>query len=89
MSQGRSAVSLVVLIVVMAVVLLLVAKAWQRFGPDAIAVTDPASAGPTDDHGETGAAEELRSGDLPRLQEAQERTDAHAEQVQQALEATE
>jgi hypothetical protein len=77
------------LIVVMAVVLLLVAKAWQRFGADAIAVTAPGAARPVDDHGETGAGAALRSGDLPRLQEAQERTDAHAERVQEALESAE
>ena len=89
MSEGRSGLSMLVLIAVMLVVLLLVAQAWQRFGPDAIAVTNPAAAGPSDDHGETEAGQELRSGDLPGLQEAQERTDAHAEQIQQALEATE
>jgi hypothetical protein len=80
---------MLVLIVVLLVVLMLAAKAWQRFGADAIAITDPASAGPLHDHGETEVGQELRSRELPGLQDAKERTDAHAERVQQALEATE
>ena len=89
MSEGRSGLSMLVLVVVMLVVLLLVSKAWQRFGPAAIAVTDPAAAGPVDDHGETAAGQALRSGDLPGLQDAKASTDAHAEQIQQALENSE
>ena len=85
MSEGRSSFGMILLMVVMVIVLMLVAQAWQKFGPAAIAVTDIDSAPVVDDHGQTGAGEEIRSGRLPRLQETKEATDAHAEQVQEAL----
>lgn len=85
----RKSLSLLVLVVVMGAVLLLVAEAWKRFGPAAVAVRDARASEPLDDHGQTQAGDELRSGRLPRLREAQERTDAHAGDVRQALDSGE
>jgi len=74
---------------VLAVVLLLVARNWQSVAPTAIEVTSPELGAGVDDHGETGAAAELRSGQLPNLGEMRDSTNAHAEELQQALEAIE
>ncbi len=78
---------MILLLVVLAVVLLLVAKSWKTMAPAALDVQDALQSGPLDDHGQSGAGDALRQGDLPRLQETRERTDAHAAEVQQALDA--
>jgi len=64
---------------VLAVVLLLVARNWNQVGPEALAV---------DAHGQPEAAEAIRSGDLPGLNEMRQRTDAHADEVEAVLEQT-
>ncbi len=61
---------LVVLVIVMAVVLILVAQAWEQVGPGA-------------------TVEAVGSGDLPGLNQVRETTDAHSEEVGQALTAIE
>lgn len=80
---------MLVLVVVMAAVLLLVAEAWKRFGPAAIEINGHADVQPVSDHGEAGAGQALRSGQLPRLHDAEQRTEAHAADVKQALQAVE
>jgi hypothetical protein len=52
-------------------------------------VTDPELAAGVDDRGQTEAGEAVRSGELPDLNDMRQQTDAHAQQVQEALEATE
>ena len=79
---------MILLVVVLAVVLLLVAKSWKTVAPTALDVRD-AQSGPIDDHGQKEAGEAVRKGDLPRLKETQENTDAHAARVQEALDAVE
>jgi len=74
--QRGGGFGLVVLVVVLAVVLLLVARSWRAVAPAAQAVTNPRITDPQI----TGSG-----GDLPDLQEAQRRTDAHTKQVQDAL----
>jgi hypothetical protein len=69
---------LVVLLVVLAIVLLLVARAWRSVAPTAAglgAATSPRG--------------EVAPRDLPDLGETRERTDDHAREVQDALAATE
>ena len=78
-----------VLIVALAIVLLLVAKNWRSVAPHAIQVTDPDLGATVDDHGQTEAGEAVRSGQLPDMNEMRQQTDAHAQQVQEALEAIE
>ena len=64
-------------LIVLAIVLYLVAQNWQK-----IAYTT----GPgTDSHGETEAAAEVKSGELPDLQQTQSATDDHTAEVNAAL----
>src|SRR5262245_54786425 len=84
----RKSFGILMTLVVMAVVLLLVAEAWKKFGPAAISVQQATEGeGPVvvPDHGETGAGQALRQGKLPRVHEMRKRTDAHSEDVQKAL----
>ena len=74
---------------VLAGVLWLAAKAWRTGAPTALDTQDALQSGPLNDHGQREAGEALRKGDLPRLRETQENTDAHAAQVQEALDAVE
>ncbi len=80
---------MILLVVVLAVVLLLAAKAWKTAAPTALDLHEATQSGPLNDHGQTAAGAALRKGDLPRLQETQENTDAHAAQLQEALDAVE
>ena len=77
------------LVVVMAIVLILVAKNWQSVAPTAMQVADPELQRNVDDHGQAGAGQALRSGQLPDLNDVRVSTDAHADRLQEALEATE
>jgi hypothetical protein len=90
MKRG-GALGLVVLLLALVVVMLLVARSWNSVAPEAMQVSRPD--GPAvnvryNDHGETQAGEALRSGRLPDLREAQQSTDAHTQQVEDALDAT-
>ena len=89
MARKGSGIGFVVLIVALAIVLLLVAKNWRSVAPHAMQVTDPDLAATVDDRGQTEAGEAVRSGELPDMNDMRRQTDAHAEQVQEALEATE
>ena len=89
MARKGSGIGFVVLIVALAIVLLLVAKNWRSVAPQAIQVTDPNLGATVDDRGQTEAGEEVRSGQLPDMNDMRRQTDAHAQQVQEALEATE
>lgn len=77
------------LLVVMGIVLLMVAKAWRSTAPAIVDTQNVLDSHPASAHGEEDAARELRGGDLPRLSDAQRNTDAHAAQVQEALQAVE
>ena len=82
-------IGFVLLAVVMVVVLLLVARSWKSLGPTAIQVTHGGESGAiVPDHGESQAGAAVASGDLPGLNQMQQETDAHAQQVQEALAAT-
>jgi len=76
-------------LIVMAVVLLMVAKTWRTTAPAIIDTQNVLDSHPASAHGEAGAAAEIRSGDLPGLSDAQRNTDAHAAQVQEAMQAVE
>jgi hypothetical protein len=66
------------LLVVLAVVLVLVAKNWQM-------LADKVSPG-RDAHGEHEAAAQVQDGELPDLQQTQAATDDHTNEVNAALE---
>jgi hypothetical protein len=80
---------MIALVIVMAVVLVLVAKAWKSVAPEALEASGALPSSPVNDHGQSEAAGALRSGELPRLHETRQETDDHHAQVQQALDATE
>ena len=74
------------------VVLLLVARSWKSLAPQAIEVSGPAAGDlgrGVNDHGQTGAGEALHQGRLPGLNDMRSETDAHSQQVQDALAAIE
>jgi len=82
---------LIVLLVALVIVMMLVAQSWKSLAPEVIQITD--TEGPDvnvqfSDHGESQASDALRGGDLPDLKEMQQRTDAHAQQVADALAET-
>jgi hypothetical protein len=89
MRKQGSGFGFVILVVVLAVVLLLVARAWRSVAPTAAQIQGGDAPIAVEDHGEEEAGEAQRSGDLPDLNEMRDETDAHAQAVQEALEATE
>lgn len=77
---------LVMLVIVVAIVLLLTARAWNAVAPTAADVRDAGAPVPADVRGEATTA--TRDGSLPRLDEVRQRTGAHAEDVADALAQT-
>ena len=77
------------LLVVLAVVLILVARSWKSVAPEALDISNSDSPIPFDDHNQPEAAEALRDSQMPGLQEMQQQTDDHARQVRDALSAIE
>ena len=80
---------IVILLVVLAVVMLLVARNWKSVAPTAIQVTNPSSPVQVDDHGQPEAGEAIRSGQLPNLNDMRQATSQHASEVQDALQEIE
>jgi len=80
MARRGGGFGLVMLVVVMAIVLLLVARSWRSVAPTAAEVAPSATAVPTP---AADLAPEL--GALPRLSDMQRETDAHAADVEKAL----
>jgi len=66
------------LLIVMAIVLVLVAKNWEMLA----STMSPGS----NAHGEAEAAAEVQSGELPDLQQTRAATDDHTDEVNAALE---
>ena len=85
-SMKRSAASfgLVMLVVVMAIVLLLVARSWQSVAPVAAELPDP-SVRPERSSDDDGSDSDDA---LPGLDEMRAASDEHADRVQEALAAT-
>ena len=80
---------MVMLVVVLAVVLLLVARNWRAVAPTAMQISDPELGSSVDDHGQAEAGAAVRSGQLPDLNDMRRQTDSHSQDVQEALEAIE
>jgi hypothetical protein len=81
MSRILTGLGLILLLVVMAIVMLLTARAWKEVTPTAIEVTNPQPAAP--DPASTQNRPEViqGSGQLPNLQEMRQNTSAHTQQV--------
>jgi len=75
------------LVIVMAVVLLLVARVWEKLAPTASQLPAAQTASGVDSHGQDEAAE--AASDLPNLEQTRKSTDEHAERLQQALDTIE
>ena len=75
----------VMLLVVVAIVLVLAARAWQEAAPNALLLDEPQSV--VDDHGQPEAREALAN--LPGLNEVRDSTAAHADELERALAETE
>ena len=80
---------MIALVIVMAVVLFLVAQAWNRLVPEAVETTKSLTPTTVHDHGQAGAGAAVRSGDLPDLDATRDATGVHSADVQQALDAIE
>ena len=74
---------LVMLVIVVAIVLLLTARAWNAVAPTAADLRDAAAPVPADVR--DAATTATRDGSLPRLDDVRQRTGAHAEDVANAL----
>jgi hypothetical protein len=84
MARKGGGFGFVMLLVVLAVVLLLTARAWNRVGTPAIDAAGTSRPGPPARGERAEAADALR--DLPGLEAARQATDAHAQEVEKALE---
>ena len=76
----------VLLAIVVAVVLLLAARAWNAVAPTAADVRDASAPVPADVRDAASSA--TRDGSLPRLDDVRQRTGAHAEEIANALAQT-
>ncbi len=76
---------LIAMVIVVAIVLLLVAKQWKAVAPTAMQLDGDMPMIVPETHGEDGAGEALRRGGLPNLNQMRQATGDHAEQVQEAL----
>ncbi len=80
---------LIAMVVVVAIVLLLVAKQWKSVAPTVMQLDGDGPMVVPDTHGEDGAGQALQRGGLPNLNQMRQATGDHAEQVQEALAETE
>ena len=77
---------MVMLVVVLAIVLLLVARQWKAVAPTAIQVQQDGSVTVTpNDHGQTEAGAAIKSGTLPDLNDMRQATGEYSQQVQDAM----
>lgn len=85
MRKSGSGIGIVMLVVVLAIVLLIVAKSWEKTGAAAIQVTHPDAPVVVDDHGETEAGDAVQQGRLPGLRDMRAETADHAKRLEEAL----
>jgi hypothetical protein len=88
MKKGGGGFGFVLAIVVLLIVMLLSAKAWNAVMPTAAQALAPPSTRQgairqVDDHGQKEAGDAIRSGTLPDLNKMLQSTDQHIKQVQE------
>ncbi len=76
---------MIMLVVVMAIVLLLVAKQWKAVAPTAMQLDDGTLMVVPETHGEDAAGQALQRGGLPDLNQMRQATGEHAQQVQETM----
>jgi hypothetical protein len=74
----------VLLLVVLVILLFLSLRAWKGAAPTTAQALKPGASRTISDHGQTGAGEALRSGNLPDIKKMGQNTDAHVQQVNEA-----
>jgi hypothetical protein len=89
MSKRGGSFGIVVLVIVVAVVLYLTARAWSSVAPEAGQITNPGVPRTVDDPGRAEALEAVRETGLPDLDETRVETAAHAAELEEALAAAE
>lgn len=77
----------VLLLLVLAVVLYLVARNWEAFGPAAVQVKKHQAGAALDAHGQEDAAQEVRNGRIPDLEEMDRNVEQHESETMGAMEA--
>jgi hypothetical protein len=82
MSRILTGIGLILLLVVMAIVMMLTARAWKEVTPTAIEVTNPQPATPNPSSKEERPEVIQGSGPLPNLQEMKQNTRQHTRQVE-------
>ena len=73
------------LLLVLAVVLYLVAQNWKAFGPAAVQVKNHKKGQILDAHGQEDAAQEVRSGNLPDLEDMDREVKKHENETSETL----
>lgn len=81
MKKMGGGIGFVIAIVALLIIMLLSARAWNSIMPVAREALRPGAAGALPDHGQTGAAEAIRSGGLPDLNKMNQNTDQHIQQI--------
>ena len=75
--KGGRGFGMVMLLMVMAVILYLVAKNWEAFGPAAVQVKNHQGKPILDAHGQEDAAREVRSRNVPDLEDMDREIQKH------------
>jgi hypothetical protein len=81
--SGGGGFGYVIAIVVVVILLLMSVKAWKNAAPAAAQVLKPGAPATLPDHGQTDAARELRSGNLPDMKKMGKNTDDHIQEINQ------
>lgn len=86
--KGRG-FGMIMLLMVLAVVLYLVARNWEAFGPAAVQVKNHKAKPIMDAHGQEDAAQEVRSGNLPDLEDMNREVQRHEAETSETMGAME
>jgi hypothetical protein len=87
--KGGRGFGMIMLLMVLAVVLYLVARNWEAFGPAAVQVKNQKGKPILDAHGQEDAAEEVRSRNLPDLDDMQGEIQKHNSESSETMGAME
>ena len=81
MKKMGGGIGFVILIITVLIVLVLSVRSWNSVLPVAKEALRPGATTAIPDHGQKGAGEAVRSGGLPRLQQMEQNTDQHIQQL--------
>jgi hypothetical protein len=74
----------VLAIVVVVILLMMSVRAWKNAAPAAAQALKPGAPATLPDHGQTEAAQAIRSGNLPDMKKMGKNTDDHIQEINQA-----